>query len=176
MKVHQARSNPLRCLGGLKINYEISSHMNKILIVCFLIMNSIGGYSQNVVHWNCTAKKISDKTYEVHITATIDKGWHIYSQTTPKEGPSLPTKISFNKNPLIAFQGKVKEIGKMIIKHEEILDVDLKYYQSKVDFVQVVKLKSNVKTMASGSVEFMACTDERCLLPTTEKFSIQIGN
>jgi thiol:disulfide interchange protein DsbD len=133
-------------------------------------------YSQNVVHWNFSSKKISDKTYEVYITATIDDDWHIYSQSTPKEGPSLPTKITFNKNPLLSFQGKVKEVGKMVTKHEEILDVDLKYFQTKVDFVQVVKLKSNAKTSVSGSIEYMACTDERCLLPTTEKFSILIGN
>lgn len=149
--------------------------MNTLFIFSLLAL-SFKSHAQNVVHWNFSSKKIADKTYELHITATIDEGWHIYAQSTTKEGPSLPTKIFFNKNPLILFQGKVKELGKMVTKHEEILEVDLKYYQTKVDFVQVVKLKNNAKTNVNGAIEYMACTDERCLPPAKEKFSILIGN
>ena len=47
------------------------------------------------------AKKIADKTYEVHLTAIIENGWHTFSQTQPKEAIALPTKISFNENPLV---------------------------------------------------------------------------
>jgi thiol:disulfide interchange protein DsbD len=129
-----------------------------------------------VVDWKYSANKIADKTYKLHITATIDDGWHIYSQNTPKDGPSLPTSFKFNKNPLVMLTGKVKEIGTLVTKHEEVLDVNLKYYRNKVDFVQVVKLKNNVKTNVTGSIEFMACTDEGCLLPESLPFSIPVGD
>ncbi len=130
--------------------------------------------AQSPVKWTCSAKKTGDKTYEIHVVSTIDHPWHIYSQFTPEDGPSLPTKIFFNKNPLVTLSGKVKEIGNLVTKHEEILDVDLKYYNDNVDFVQVVNLKNNVKTDISGTIEFTVCTDERCLMPQTIPFTVTL--
>jgi hypothetical protein len=154
--------------------------MNCLAISIIVFITSLGLNAQDaasykeVIHWNYSVKKTADKTYEIHLTATIEDSWHIYSQFTPKEGPSLPTKIRFNKNPLITLSGKIKEVGALVTKHEEILDVDLKYFKNKVDFVQTIKLKNNIKTNISGSIEFMACTDERCLMPETISFSVKL--
>ena len=127
----------------------------------------------NPITWTTTSKKIKDKTYEVHITATIEKGWHIYSQFTPEGGP-IPTSISFTKNPLFNLVGNAKETGKLEQVHEEIFGVDVKQFSNKVDFVQIVKLKSSVKTAANISVEYMVCNDRQCLPPVTKKFSIAL--
>ena len=125
------------------------------------------------VSWSFTAKKIADKTFELHFTASIDEGWHTYSQSSPKDGPT-PTKISFSKNPLITFSGKIKEIGKLENKYEDVFDVVVKQYADKVDFVQVVRLKADAKTNLSGTLTFMTCNDEQCLLPKDVPFNIQI--
>ena len=58
----------------------------------------------NPVKWTYTAKKISDKTYELHLTATIDGNWHMYAQDAG-EGPE-PTTIKFTTNPLISLGGR----------------------------------------------------------------------
>lgn len=127
--------------------------------------------TENPVRFSYEVKKLSGNIYEVKIIASIDEPWHIYSQFTPAEGPSLPTHISFVKNPLVEIVGKPEEKGTLITKHENVLDVNLKYFKNKVEFVQKVKLKAVVKTNLMGTIEFMACTDERCLMPTTEKFT-----
>ena len=44
-------------------------------------------------------QKISYR-YEVTLTATLPKPWHIYSQHTGDGGP-IPTKVKFTKNPLV---------------------------------------------------------------------------
>ena len=129
--------------------------------------------AQSPVSWNYSAKKLTDKSYEIHITATVSSPWHIYSQYTPEGGP-LPTMITFNKNPLVSFEGKAKETGNLVKKYEEVFEVDVKYFDGKVDFVQVVKLKSNVKTNVNGTVEFMVCNDTQCLPPSTIPFSISL--
>lgn len=126
------------------------------------------------VSWSYSAKKTADKTYEIHLTATIGAPWHTYSQDSPDGGP-LPTKIQFTKNPLVTIEGKTKEVGKMQVKHEEVFGVDVKYYSDKVDFVQVVKLKSNAKTNVSGTIEYMACDESQCLPPATVNFSVAVG-
>ena len=123
--------------------------------------------------WNYSTKKIGDKTYEIHITAALQDGWHTYSASTPEGGP-LPTAISFTKNPLLVIVGKTMEEGKMQQKYEEVFGIDVKYFSNKVDFVQVVKLKHNVKTSLNGTVEYMVCTDKECLPPAKVPFAIAL--
>ncbi len=130
-------------------------------------------HAQNPVSWSFSAKKVADKTYEIRLISKVDHPWHIYSQTTPEGGP-LPTKIVFGKNPLLNVQGEVKEVGKLVQKREEVFDLDVKYFEGQADFVQVIKLKSNVKTNISGTVEFMVCNDVQCLPPATVNFSIPL--
>ncbi len=149
--------------------------MKKILFALLLLFCSPVLFSQvlNPVSWSVTSKKLKDKTYEVHLTATVNKGWHIYSQFTPEGGP-VPTSISFTKNPLFDLVGNAKESGKLEQRHEEIFGVDVKQFSDKVDFVQVLKLKSPVKTSANISVEYMVCNDRQCLPPVTKKFSVAL--
>lgn len=138
-----------------------------------LLIGSTGLTVNAQVTWKFFSKKIADKTYELHLEATVDEPWHIYSQSSPKGGP-LPTNIVFSKNPLMTPSGKIKEDGEMEMYHDEIFDVDVYSYTNKVDFVQVMKLKTSVKTKISGSVEFMACTREQCLTPQKVPFTINI--
>jgi hypothetical protein len=70
--------------------------------------------------------------------------------------------------------GNVKEVGTMRRKHEGAFDVDVLYYKTKVVFVQTVTLKASAKTNITGSVEFMACNDEQCLLPASIPFNIPL--
>jgi thiol:disulfide interchange protein DsbD len=130
--------------------------------------------AQNTIRWEFSAKRINDKTFELHLAATLNDPWHIYSQTTPKNGPSFPTKIAFTKNPLVVFDGKVKEVGNLITEYEKVLQVELKYYSDMVDFVQVVRLTSKVKTNVNGTINYMICNDEMCLPPDEVTFSVKL--
>ena len=130
--------------------------------------------AQNPVTWTFSTNKIADKTYEVHLTATIASGWHVYSQVQPADAIVIPTDIKLNSNPLLTLDGKIKEVGKMEKFHDSRLDISANQYSGKVDFVQVIKLKANAKTNITGSVEFQTCNDEKCLPPKTVNFSIAI--
>lgn len=149
--------------------------MKKILILPFFILigNVLFAQILHPVTWTAVSKKISDKTYEIRLTANMQKGWHIYSQTTPEGGP-VPTNISFIKNPLLVMKGKVKEVGKLEQHNEPLFGVDVKQFSDKVDFVQVVNLKANVKTSVNMSVEYMLCNDKQCLPPSTKKFTVAL--
>jgi len=130
--------------------------------------------SDKMVQWKYEVKKIADKTYEVHMTANINGNFHMYAQKVGVEGP-LPTTFSFTKNPLITLQGDVKEVGKLIKKHETVWEGNVNYYERTVDFVQVVKLKANVKTNLAGKVEFMVCDEKQCLPPGDVEIKVNIG-
>ena len=128
----------------------------------------------NPVSWSFASKKISEKTYELHLTAMMQSGWHLYSQIQPEDAVAIPTGFKLNSNPLVTLDGKIKEIGKMEKFHDAKLDISANQYAEKVDFVQVVKLKSNVKTNITGSVEYQTCDDKKCLPPKTVTFSIPV--
>jgi thiol:disulfide interchange protein DsbD len=130
--------------------------------------------SNKMVNWSFSSKKVADRTYEVHMTASIGGGFHMYSQNVGGDGP-IPTSFTFTKSPLMDVQGSPREKGQMIKKFESAWNHDVNYYENTVDFVQVVKLKSNVKTNLAGKVEFMVCNDHECLPPSTVDIKVNIG-
>lgn len=148
--------------------------MKKFITVFSLLLVAAALKAQNPVTWSFSSNKIADKTYEVHMTATIQSGWHVYSQTQPADAIALPTEIKLNGNPLLTLDGKIKEVGKMEKYHDSKLEISANQYSGKVDFVQVVKLKTNAKTNVTGSVEFQTCNDEKCLPPKTVNFTIAV--
>lgn len=144
----------------------------------FLLIAALGAMAVNAqlnpVGWKFTSKKIADKTFEIHLTATMQSGWHLYSQVQPEDAIAIPTGFKLNSNPLLSLEGNIKEIGKMEKFHDAKLEVSANQYANKVDFVQVVKLKANAKTNLTGSVEYQTCDDKKCLPPKTVNFSIAV--
>src|SRR5258705_8317896 len=118
--------------------------------------------SQMPVSWTYTAKKISNNTYEVRLKANISDGWHLYAQEQSGDFLGNPTKVKFNKHPLVMFSGKTKEIGKLEKTKDPVLEIESGYYSDEVEFVQKVTVKKNARTTVSGMIEFQVCTDEKC--------------
>lgn len=149
--------------------------MRRIFGVAFFLMVCTFGFAQiqTPVSWSYMANKKGDNLFEIVITATLPKPWHIYSQTTPKGGP-VPTKISFKANPLLKLEGDAQEKGALKTEHDENFGVDVKYYADKVEFVQTVRLKNKIKTSISGNVEYMVCNDNKCLPPVKQPFDIKL--
>ena len=148
--------------------------MSKYLF--FLILTSFSFATQaqikDPVKWTATSVKKGDN-YEVKLTATLPRPWHIYSQKTGDGGP-LPTKVTFAKNPLLSLVGNVKEEGKLKEEYDKNFDTKVKYYGDKVDFVQTVKVKGNLKTNVGVTVEYMTCDDHQCLPPTKKTFNVAL--
>ena len=150
--------------------------MKKILffILSICSVQLMMAQSSKQVQWAYTAKKVDNKTFEVHMTATISGDYHLYAQDAGGEGP-IPTSFTFSKNPLLTLDGKVKEVGNQVKKFESAWSHDVKYYEKNVDFVQLVKLKGNAKTSLAGKVEFMVCNEQKCLPPSAVDIKVNIG-
>jgi len=131
--------------------------------------------AQNPVSWAFTSKKISNGNFEIHMTATMQNGWHLYSQTQPEDAVANPTAFTISKNPLIELVGKIKEEGKLEKFHDKELELSANQYSQKVNFVQTVKLKGKVKTNFTGSVEYQTCDDKKCLPPKTVNFNVALN-
>ncbi|MCX6316543.1 MAG: protein-disulfide reductase DsbD family protein [Bacteroidetes bacterium] len=149
--------------------------LKKLILLLLIVPATLMAKAQlNPVTWTFTAVKIADKTYEIHMKATIQNTWHLYSQTQPADAIASPTIFTINANPLFTKEGKIKEVGKMEKMKDATLGVSANQYSQTVDFVQLIKLKANVKTNFTGSVEFQTCDDKKCLPPKIVNFNVQI--
>jgi hypothetical protein len=145
-----------------------------LFIAIAVVAGSASAQIANPVSWTFTSKKVSENVYEVQMTANIQAGWHLYSQTQPKDAIAQPTSFSFNKNPLVEMDGKVKESGKMEKFSDKELGVSANQYSKQVTFVQRLKIKGKAKTALTGKVEFQTCDDKKCLPPKAINFSVSI--
>jgi uncharacterized protein len=109
-----------------------------------------------------------DGTTPVHVTLTIDKGWHIYANPPGQEdladtattisvgGPAKAEAIDYPAGKLV----KDKSIG------------DYKVYEDQVT------ITAKVRRPPSGgpidlSIKVQACSEQKCLIPATMKISIR---
>jgi thiol:disulfide interchange protein DsbD len=151
-------------------------NMKKFLAIVFVMIGamSCSQAQLNPVSWSFSATKTGDKTYDVKMVATIQNSWHLYSQNQPDDAIAIPTSFTINPNPLFKTDDKIKEIGKLEVMKDATLGVSANQYSKTVTFVQKIKLKANVKTNVTGSVEYQTCDDKKCLPPKTVNFSVAI--
>jgi thiol:disulfide interchange protein DsbD len=146
----------------------------KILMLA-LLTGCLVQAQENPVNWRYSIRKVSGNIFEVHITANIESGWHLYAQKQPEDAIALPTSFKFARNPFITLQGKVKEVGKKQLFKDETVGIAAYQYEDKVDFIQRVQLnKIKGKTNLNGTISFQACTNEKCLPPATTDFSVNL--
>ncbi|AWK05736.1 cytochrome C biogenesis protein [Flavobacterium crocinum] len=138
--------------------------MKKIVSI-LLLFYVIGSNAQiyNPVKWTTSVVKISESEYELIAKASIEKGWHLYSQTVPEEGP-LPTKFSFDGKGEYLKKGNTKEEEGHVVS-DPIYGMKIKYFENKTIFKQRIKIKDKVPKQINANVEFMACDDSKCLPP-----------
>ncbi len=140
--------------------------MKKHLILLFALIAFTVGNSQILepVKWQTSIEKFSDTEYNLVSKATIESGWHLYSQNVPADGP-IPTTFTFDDvNGAFKFIGNTGELeGKTV--DDPVFQMRIKFFEKSAIFVQRVQLLGDV-TSVKGTVEFMVCDDTRCLPPT----------
>ncbi len=124
------------------------------------------------VKWAVSIENRTATTADLILTATIEKGWHLYSQHLDGDGP-VPTTFSFKQLGTATLKGAVSE-GKGKVELDPNFDMQLKYFEGTARFIQKIALTPKA-TEVSGEVEFMVCDDKRCLPPSVEEFDVKIS-
>ncbi|MBP1617854.1 MAG: Protein-disulfide reductase [Bacteroidetes bacterium] len=147
--------------------------IRKILVMLLLVTSVVcNAQIQNPVKWSFASRSTGVGEAELVLTATIENGWHLYSQFIAEGGP-VPTSFKFEKSADYELVGKVKETSTVIKAFEKAFNMDIAYFANKAVFVQKIKLKKS-QVAVKGSVEFMVCNDEQCLPPDEHPFTISL--
>ena len=146
---------------------------NWIAVLLLLLGTQVRAEILKPVKWSYSSKKISADTYDLILTAKIDKGWHLYSQHIGENGP-IPTSFKFNTDDAsVKLTGAVNEKSKAVKTHDPNFDMEVIYFKDKAVFTQRVKLLKPVSSI-DGSLEFMVCNDHECLPPERKNFTISL--
>jgi thiol:disulfide interchange protein DsbD len=147
--------------------------MKKLLVTLFLLM-SVLSFAQifNPVEWDFSYKRLSDNEIELQFKATIDEGWHVYSQFIEDDGP-VPTELIFTTEGGYSLVGTAKE-GEPIEEFDPNFDMVLKYFSNEAIFTQKIEVTSAEDFTLEGNVYFMVCDEAQCLPPEEIEFSFEI--
>jgi DsbC/DsbD-like thiol-disulfide interchange protein len=148
--------------------------MKKILALTAALMLTFGAFAQieNPVKWAYAAKRTSATEATVYLKATIEDGWHIYSQHIEEGGP-IKTSFSFSPSKEYSLVGKTAE-PKAVVKFDKQFKMNIGFFEKEVLFEQKVKLKSANAATVKGKLEFMVCNDRQCLPADEIAFTIPV--
>lgn len=139
------------------------TYIKQIALVTLVLLLSIAAKAQLIepVKWQKSCKQTSDSTYELKLTANIDKGWHIYAQSLPEGNYVLPTQFEFSVGNGVELIDSVIEVSKAIAEMDKIANVMTYYFSQTAVFVQQIKVSTKNPT-ATVTVNYQACNDELC--------------
>ena len=130
------------------------------------------------VKWKVSLDKQSDTEYNVLLQATIDEGWHLYSQTQfgeEFEGP-IRTEITYNNTPeTYTLVGETQEPDVPVL-FDPVFEIDVKYFEDKAMFIQPIKVVNPDGLKIIVEVYYSVCDDEKCLPPDTKTFELDLAS
>jgi thiol:disulfide interchange protein DsbD len=124
------------------------------------------------ISWTTSVEKMGKDQYKLFIKATIEPGWHLYSQEVPQGGP-IPTKVQFEPSSNFMRIGQTKELDGKVVD-DPVFEMKIKYFEGATVFTQMVKIKTEKSFDIIGSINFMVCDDKRCLPPKTVELKFNI--
>ncbi|RKR84776.1 disulfide bond corrector protein DsbC [Mucilaginibacter gracilis] len=147
--------------------------MKKLLftVFVFLLCTQLHAQILTPVKWSYAFKKLGNNEVMILMKATIDEGWHVYSQTV-KDGGPVKTTFTFPASKSYTVVGKTIE-PKPITRNEKVFNMDVSFFENSVVFQQKIKLKTGQATV-KGTLQYMTCNDRQCLPPEDVEFTVAV--
>jgi thiol:disulfide interchange protein len=136
------------------------------------------GQRLDPIQWTLTseiAKAPPGATVPLHLKATFQEGWHLYSLTTPAGGP-IPTTAALAENP--AVKGSKLYQPPPIRQLDKNFNLDTETFEKEVDLPLMAELAPDAKGAIelTANVRYQACNDRQCLPPRkkTTSFTVMV--
>jgi thiol:disulfide interchange protein DsbD len=142
------------------------------LIISLFLPLFVHAQIEKPVTWSFSNKAVSTNNVQLKFNAKIDKDWHIYATDVPEGGP-IATSLKFNKSADYELIGKVNEVTKSKHDFDATFSMNIGTFEKQAILSQNILLKKSEVTI-SGTVEYMACNDMKCLPPEEVPFTFTI--
>ena len=121
-----------------------------LAVVGLLTSTALRAQIVEPVKWSYNVEKGKGDDATLVMTATIDEGWHLYSQFIPDGGP-IKTTFAFEPAASYKLVGSVEE-GKPIDYYDKNFEMQLKYFAKKAVFKQKIKVLTPATFSIKGTV------------------------
>ena len=128
---------------------------------------------QSRISWTSKVTQENDSIYKVDLLATIEPGWHLYSQHLEEGGP-LATTFSWEPASSIETLSEMSE-GPSHKAYEEIFMMETAYFEKEALFSQRIKLKKKTETI-SLIASYQICDDQACIFEPGEEITVSLDN
>ena len=150
----------------------------RLLLILSLLTVSFSVKAQefiNPVQWSVSVVP-TDQGHDLMMTAKIDQGWHLYSQTQfgdEFEGP-IRTEFYYNaSDSTYVLQGPTQE-PEVAPVYDPVFELDVIYFEEEVRFVQPIKIINAKGNTLTAEVYYSVCDAEKCLPPDTKTFTLNL--
>lgn len=141
-----------------------------IVLLSLVCLSATYAQLYDPVKWSFSLVDKEGNTKELHFKAEVERSWYVYDMNLQEGGP-VATSFDFSKVEGAKLEGKPYATTKPKSKRSELFDnMELKFYEQTVTFVQKIQVTDPATFRIEGSVTFMSCNDEMCLPPTEEEF------
>ncbi|GAA3509862.1 thioredoxin family protein [Aquimarina addita] len=143
-----------------------------VIAIAILFSNILFSQVFEPIKWTSKIEKESDDVYLLYFEATLDKGWHVYSQRVVETDEIAPTATEFtftNEDKAFELVGETIE-PKGIEKFDKVFEMDIKYFEDEVVFIQKIKHIDKSVKVIKAEVFYGVCDDEKCLAPEVIEF------
>jgi len=146
--------------------------MRKTLTGLLLLLSAVTLKSQVLepVTWSFRSEKTGDNTFELVMTAELEKEWHLYAMDIEPGGP-IPTSFTFEPGAGFTLTGKTVEVTKPEVKYDNSFSMNIGMHSDRAEFRQKVTVTGSPVTV-KGYVTFMSCDDKQCLSPRDVEFAL----
>ena len=127
-----------------------------LLLIAFFALGTVSAQIKKPVKWTAKTEKISDTEFNLVMSATIESGWHMYSQFTPEGGPLAITLKFKNQKGNFELVGKAKE-SPYKKQFNKDFGVDEYYFENKATLTQNVKIVNSKTSKIEVNVDYQAC-------------------
>lgn len=139
-----------------------------------LLPLAVSAQFQDPIVWSADFK-IDGDTARLTLTATIEKGWHLYATELPliDYGPE-PTSVSFTVTEGLEAVGNPVPAREATEIYEDAFEGNVRYWENEITLTQKFVVTNGDGVALAGQVKFQACNDQNCIPPST--FEFEFGN
>jgi len=149
---------------------KFTSITRSLFLLAFMCIAMSASAQRNPVKWNGIAEKLSDDTYKMSVTGTIDAGWYVYSQKLESDMGPVPTSLELDGGEGL---GDLEESGNRKEGMDKAFEMNVVKYLDNVTFSQEVRVPKG-SSEVTYTVHFMTCNGELCLPPKSVDVTITL--
>ena len=127
------------------------------------------------VAWDFALYDNGDGTLDLDFHATIDAGWHVYSQfLNPFDGP-IPTSFTIETEGVTTADSAAAECEPHL-EYDPNFMMDLLFFEQETHWVHTLSFPGAIPDTVKGYLTFMVCDESKCLPPEDIDFALALSD